>query len=151
MYCLIFLKPVGLIRSKVSIATIHGPYQLTSRSILFLNTTFSLIIKNKQTLIRYCNASSFFFFRNGKTENYVNILLIIAILSPSASCRHRCWRLGFGTLSSKLLSSASRCCCYFVIFSSGVPSCGLVRRIILPVVVIVVVGSFIVGSVLLLL
>ena len=37
--------------------------------VLFLNTTFSLIIKDKQNLIRYCNASSFVVvFRNSKTE-----------------------------------------------------------------------------------
>ena len=58
--------------------------------VLFLKTTFSLIIKNKQNLIRYCNASSFVVvFRNGKTEKYVNTLSIIATLSPLAS-RHRC-------------------------------------------------------------
>ena len=58
--------------------------------VLFLNTTFSLIIKDKQNLIRYCNASSFVVvFRNGKTEKYVNILSIISTLSPLAS-RHRC-------------------------------------------------------------
>ena len=37
--------------------------------VLFSNTTFLLIIKNKQTLIRYFNTSSFFSsFRNDKTE-----------------------------------------------------------------------------------
>ena len=76
--------------------------------VLFLKTTFSLIIKNKQNLIRYCNASSFVVvFRKGKTEKYVNILSIIATLSPSES-RHRClcWYLVvvFG------VSDSAHCC-----------------------------------------
>ena len=63
--------------------------------VLFSNPTFLPIIKNKQNLIRYCNASSFFLlFKTLRLKNYVNILSIIATLSPSASfCRCRCWRL----------------------------------------------------------
>ena len=54
--------------------------------VSFLNTTFLLIIKNKQTWIRYCNASSFVVvFRNGKNENYVNLLSIISTFYSSTS------------------------------------------------------------------
>ena len=57
--------------------------------VLFSNTTFLLIIKNKQTLIRYCNASSLFFFETVILKNYVNILSIIATLLPFTSRLHR--------------------------------------------------------------
>ena len=36
--------------------------------VLFMKTTFSLTIKNKQTLINYCNTSFLVFFRNSTTE-----------------------------------------------------------------------------------
>ena len=64
--------------------------------VLVLNTTFLLIIKNKQTSIRYCNTSSFVvvFFETVRLKNYVNILSNIATLSPLASHRRfRCWHL----------------------------------------------------------
>ena len=63
--------------------------------VLFSSTIFFLIIRNKQTLIRYCNDSFFvFYFWNGKTENYVNCLSMIFTLSPSASCHGcHCWCL----------------------------------------------------------
>ena len=70
-----------------------------------------------------------------RLKNYVNILSIIATLSPSTSCcRCRCWRLGFGASSSKSSLSASRRCLYFVVVGSGVPSCGCARRILRLVV-----------------
>ena len=52
--------------------------------------------------------------------------------------RRRFWRLNVGALSWKSLSSASRRRCCFVVVVSGVPSCGLVCRILRLVVVVVV-------------
>ena len=62
--------------------------------VLFLNTTSSLINNNKQIFLSYCNTSFFVFFETLRLKNYVNLLSIIAILSPLASCcRCCCWRL----------------------------------------------------------
>ena len=111
--------------------------------VLFSITTFLMIIKNKQKLIRYCNTSFFVvIFRNGNTEKaceyFINYCHIVDVgiswlLSLLVSCRC-CWRLGCGASSSKSLLLASRCCHCFVIVDSGVPSCGCVRRILLLIV-----------------
>ena len=54
-------------------------------SVYFLHfsiTTFFLVFKNKEILRRFCKTSFFVvIFRNGKTENYVNLLSIIDIVN----------------------------------------------------------------------
>ena len=87
-------------------------------------------------LISYWNTSFFVVvFRNGKTEIYVNIFIkywhigaVSASLSLLLFASHRCcWRIGFGALSSKSKSSASRCRRCFFAVGSGVSSCGWIR------------------------
>ena len=102
--------------------------------VLFSNTTFSQIIKNKQNLIRYCNASFHISFWNGKTEklcqyfiNYLHIVAVsvLSLLSLLASCCC-CWCLCFVALSSKSSLSESHFCRCFVVVGIIVPSCGCV-------------------------
>ena len=76
--------------------------------IIIFEHNILLIIKNKQNFIRYCNASSFvFLFKTVILKHYVNILSIIAILLPSASCNCCCcWHL---VVVVGVLASAPRC------------------------------------------
>ena len=85
-----------------------------------------LIINNKQTLIRYLNASSsVIFYQNGKTEyNHVNILSIIATLLPSAF-RHRCRCWSLVVVVGVLLTPAASfclCCSQILVVFVGVSS-----------------------------
>ena len=102
------------------------------------NTKFSLIVKIKQNLISYYNASFFLlFFEIVRMKKYVNILSNIAALSPSASCRRcRCWHLVVvvGVLASAPRHQSWRRRC-FVVVGSGVSSCGCIRRLLRLVVV----------------
>ena len=94
--------------------------------VLFSNTTFSLI-KNKETVIRYCKTSFLvFIFLNSKTEklcyyfiNYCHCCrpVVVVVVDIPAS-------------SSKSSSSVSCCQCCSVVVGSGVPSCGCFRRLL---------------------
>ena len=91
--------------------------------VLFSNTTLSLTIKNKQTLIRYRSASLFIvFFLICKTGNCVNILSIIATFSPSPSyCRCCCWHfavvVGVSASAPCCWSRRRRCLSVVTVFS----------------------------------
>ena len=93
------------------------------------------MIKNKESLIRYCNTLSLLlFFETVRLKNYVNLLLIIAIVAVGVLSSlslleyyNRCWRLGSGASLLKLSASASFRCWCFVVVGSCVPSCGCVR------------------------
>ena len=74
-----------------------------------------LIIKNKKTLIRYCNASSCFFSPETVRLNTITLIFlsIIATLSPStSSCFWRCLCLVV-IVGSSLTPAASFCRCSF--------------------------------------
>ena len=94
-------------------------------------------------MIRYCNTSFFVvIFRNGKTENYVNILSIIDIVAVGIlsllsllEYHHRYLRLDFGASSSNSSAAVSRRCRCFVVVISGVHSCGC-GRLLLRLIVI---------------
>ena len=78
---------------KVRLCVCHHKYWIYI-FILFLNTIFSLIIINKETLIRYCDTSFFFVIFQTVRLKTMLIFYQLLTLSPSAS-RHccRCWNI----------------------------------------------------------
>ena len=94
---------------------------------------YCVIITNQHGMACFCLQTKhllmIWFDDPSKTCTYV-----FFIKEHDGNVRNRCWRLGFGTLSSKLSLLESCCYRYFVVVGSGVPSCVCVRLLLRLVV-----------------